>query len=167
MGQFKEQLSIGFGEDIPILPPFVALAGIGLGLVFKLVFGGGSFGVPLPSWSVRLAGFVLAFAWCAWMNQQCTKNLVKAGSGVKFTPVKGITSEGPFAWSRNPMYITVVVAMLAFAFLFDNLKWGGLTAAGFVAYVHFFVIPVEEAFLTEQHGDAYLNFAKTVPRWLF
>jgi protein-S-isoprenylcysteine O-methyltransferase Ste14 len=73
--------------------------------------------------------------------------------------------EGPYAFSRNPMYTSVVTASLAQAWLYGNwivALYAALAAASFATIV----VVVEEPQQRRLHGAAYDDYCLRVPRWL-
>ncbi|WP_174582238.1 methyltransferase family protein [Candidatus Methylacidithermus pantelleriae] len=76
-----------------------------------------------------------------------------------------LVQEGPFRWSRNPMYLGTLAIMMAFPF------WTG-SAYFWLACVLYFAIvgechiPLEEATLRERFGMAFDSYCQRVRRWL-
>jgi protein-S-isoprenylcysteine O-methyltransferase Ste14 len=91
--------------------------------------------------------------------------MVKKEAGTNFTPVGGLVTAGPFAYTRNPLYLAATGMLVGVAFLLDSV-WHLLTSLIFLLYVHFLVIPAEEAFLGRLFPGAYTDFCKAAPRWL-
>ncbi|WP_336058080.1 methyltransferase family protein [Nitratireductor sp. CH_MIT9313-5] len=77
-----------------------------------------------------------------------------------------LVRSGVFAVTRNPMYLGMLIVLLAVV-----LYLGALS--GFAALVLFFVlidrfqIRFEEKQLLETFGAAYRDYARDIPRWLF
>eukprot|EP00933_Yihiella_yeosuensis_P056975 TRINITY_DN5645_c1_g1_i1.p1 TRINITY_DN5645_c1_g1~~TRINITY_DN5645_c1_g1_i1.p1 ORF type:complete len:186 (+),score=27.53 TRINITY_DN5645_c1_g1_i1:37-558(+) len=78
--------------------------------------------------------------------------------------VKKMVTDGPFEYSRNPMYLGMVGAIGSMGLLL-NSWWGVGSALPFAAYLHLQVIPQEEEYMRRNfnHFDEY---AKKTPRWL-
>jgi protein-S-isoprenylcysteine O-methyltransferase Ste14 len=72
---------------------------------------------------------------------------------------------GPYRFSRNPMYVSLLVAYLGEAGLLAQL-WPVIFLPLAFAYVNWIVIPLEEAVLTDDFKDEYINYCKSVHRWL-
>lgn len=80
-------------------------------------------------------------------------------------PTTTIVDHGPFAWSRNPIYVAMVLLLVGVG-LFANSSWFlGLAVVDFVALDRG-VIPHEEAFLAEHFGERYAAYRAKVRRWL-
>ncbi len=72
---------------------------------------------------------------------------------------------GPYRLSRNPMYLTLVIAYLGGTLMLGS-AWPLLTLLGPVAVLSRVVIPVEEAHMLATFGDAYRDYCGRVRRWL-
>jgi len=72
---------------------------------------------------------------------------------------------GPYRFTRNPMYVGLVVAYVGEALILRQI-WPLLLLPLVVAYVNWVVIPVEEGKLTEVFGDKYRNYQARTRRWL-
>jgi hypothetical protein len=75
-----------------------------------------------------------------------------------------LATTGPYAYSRNPLYLGSIVIAIGFAIAARD-PW---VAAGMAALFIFIYVPViraEEAFLRE-HFDEYDSYASRVPRLL-
>lgn len=80
-------------------------------------------------------------------------------------PTTQILEHGPFRFTRNPMYLQMVIGTLGFAILLWNL-WILVLTPLCAWCLHRFVIIHEEAYLEEKFGEAYLSYKQRVRRWL-
>lgn len=98
-----------------------------------------------------------------------------AGSGwltfrrARTTTVPGQASSrlvtwGPYRFSRNPMYVGLSIAYVGEAGILGQI-WPLLLLPLVVAYLNWFVIPVEERKLREVFGDVYEKYRLRVRRW--
>jgi protein-S-isoprenylcysteine O-methyltransferase Ste14 len=76
-----------------------------------------------------------------------------------------LVTSGPFSWSRNPMYLGALVAVVA------ECVWSAASPRSYFSVVYFvavdrFVASHEEVALAEQFGDTYLRYTRRVRRWL-
>ena len=71
---------------------------------------------------------------------------------------------GPFALSRNPIYLGNTLRMAGAALLFASLWLLAATVAAALA-VQALAIRREEAHLAAQFGDAWTEYTKRTPRW--
>ncbi len=90
----------------------------------------------------------------------------RAGTGLKpFTPSTTVVHEGPFRFTRNPMYLGMAI-ILAGGFLLLGSLGSLLPIPIFFWWIHSrFVLP-EEAHMEHHLGQAYLDYKKSVRRWL-
>lgn len=79
-------------------------------------------------------------------------------------PAKLVTG-GPFAVSRNPMYVALTAGYCASALLIGR-AWPLILLAGPVAVMQLVVIPFEERCMGEEFGQAYADYCRRVRRWL-
>lgn len=76
-----------------------------------------------------------------------------------------LVQEGPYRWTRNPMYVGLASALLAWATYLGSL-WAFLGPLAFAAYLTRFQILPEERALLQLFGDDYREYQRRVPRWL-
>ena len=72
---------------------------------------------------------------------------------------------GIYRRTRNPMYLGLVLLLLAWSAYLANLA-ALLLVPAFVAYMNRFQIRPEEHTLLERFGDAYAKYMSEVRRWL-
>ena len=89
----------------------------------------------------------------------------KRGTSEKFIPAACVVAEGLYRYSRNPMYLGMVMILLGVAGLVA--RWGGvLSPLAFFAVLHWMFIPYEEEKMRNEHGQEYQKYAESVRRWL-
>lgn len=90
----------------------------------------------------------------------------KSGTPViPFHKSTALVIEGPFKFSRNPMYLGMVLIQLGIAGILGNPLT--LIPIGlFVLIIRVRFINGEEQFLETIFGEDYLSYKKTVRRWL-
>jgi protein-S-isoprenylcysteine O-methyltransferase Ste14 len=76
-----------------------------------------------------------------------------------------LVTSGPFRFSRNPMYLAIVVMLLGLAVWVGSLPML-IAPVGFFAVMSLVFIPDEERRLRETFGAAYLSFTQRVRRWI-
>jgi len=76
-----------------------------------------------------------------------------------------LVTSGPYRFTRNPMYVGLVLAYLGEAALLKQV-WPVVVLPFTVAYLHWTVIPVEEGRLVEAFHDEYEEYRARVRRWL-
>lgn len=86
-------------------------------------------------------------------------------SPIPFKPTKALVFHGPYRFTRNPMYLSLTLVTLGFAFWF-NIAWILLGLIAAVLVIDRMVITREESYLERRFGDAYLGYKARVRRWL-
>jgi protein-S-isoprenylcysteine O-methyltransferase Ste14 len=80
-------------------------------------------------------------------------------------PTTALVTEGPFRYSRNPIYVALTLLYVGVALLINAL-WILLLVVPAVLVLRYGVIAREEAYLTRKFGDAYRQYTTQVRRWL-
>jgi protein-S-isoprenylcysteine O-methyltransferase Ste14 len=129
--------------------------------------------VPLVLWSWPLQpAEVPAFAGAALlatgvvMNVWAERLFRKNGVGVcPFSPVPTLITTGPYRFTRNPMYLGMVLSSASVP-LITGLYWNLWPAAMLAVWLHVRFILPEEQFLRDRLGVCYLEFASRNSRWM-
>ena len=97
----------------------------------------------------------------------CVREFYVAGRGTlaPWSPPQHLVSSGPYARSRNPMYVAVAAVLVGWAALFVS---GTLLvyAIAVVLAFHLRVVLNEEPWLERAHGAAWRHYRTTVRRWV-
>jgi protein-S-isoprenylcysteine O-methyltransferase Ste14 len=147
--------------QVIVLPPLVYGAACVIGLLLHLVF-------PihiLPTTLARGIGVV-----CVLVSLPLALATLRALSHAHtpvdpMKPTTALVTEGPFRYSRNPIYVALTLLYLGVAFLVNAL-WILLLVVPALAVLRYGVIAREEAYLTRKFGDAYRQYTAQVRRWL-
>lgn len=148
--------------ELKIPPPLVALACAGLAWV--LVHYSPGLVLPFPGLGWVAAAFVLAgialdlSGLVVFRKAQTTVN--------PLAPEKStvIVQTGPYAFTRNPMYLGMASVLLGYcAYLANPLSM--LSVLAFGAYITRFQIIPEERLLLGKFGEAYARYKQAVRRW--
>ena len=88
------------------------------------------------------------------------------GTGVvPFSPVTHLVLDGPYRFTRNPMYLGMVQLLIGVALLFGTLSpWFVIPL--FAWWIDRRFIAQEEVMLEEHFGPDYVAFKKRVRRWI-
>ena len=123
---------------------------------------------PLP------LAFPTALTWIGYL-------LVVSGIGLAFSAVRRfmqahttldphgsvsmVVTNGPYNFSRNPIYLGFVCLLVGFSFIFKS--WWGLSLSPIMMIMlHQLVIRFEEAYLEKKFGEVYTGYKSRVRRWL-
>lgn len=82
-----------------------------------------------------------------------------------FSPAPVLVKDGSFRFTRNPMYLGLVLVSAAFAIV-SGAPWNLVFPAIYAGWLHQAFILPEEAFLMERHGEAFLRYAACRSRWI-
>lgn len=92
--------------------------------------------------------------------------MVKSGTNVDVRkPTNAIVTVSVFSYTRNPMYISMVILLIAFSLLLNAL-WIALLIPLFMFVMQKGVIEREEAYLENKFGSEYLQYKNRVRRWI-
>ncbi len=78
---------------------------------------------------------------------------------------RALVTNGPFRFTRNPMYLALATAYLGAALVLNQL-WPLALLAFPLWVIHAKIIPREEWALTQAFGDQYRAYQQRVRRWL-
>ena len=76
-----------------------------------------------------------------------------------------LVQHGIFRFSRNPMYLSLAILLIAFVLWRGNL-WALSVLPLFISYIQIFQILPEERMLTEKFGRDYQDYCARVRRWV-
>ncbi len=82
-----------------------------------------------------------------------------------WTPTTKIVTRGPYRFTRNPLYLQMVLGCIGFAVLLRNL-WILLLTPLCVWALQVLAILPEEAYLERKFGESYRSYKCRVRRWL-
>ncbi len=122
-------------------------------------------GLALPEWA-GMVGAILMVGGAAFALT-CIGFFVVRGRGTPapFDPPREFVAVGPYRYVRNPMYIGAIVLVIGFGLYFTSVSIG-LFSRVFLFIAHLFVIFVEEPGLENRFGQSYLDYKKSVNRWI-
>jgi protein-S-isoprenylcysteine O-methyltransferase Ste14 len=94
------------------------------------------------------------------------RTMTRAGTAVRPTsPTTAIVTDGPFRYSRNPLYVSMTMFYIGIA-LASQLFGALFLLVPFVAVLHWGVIRREERYLERKFGDVYGAYRARTRRWL-
>lgn len=76
-----------------------------------------------------------------------------------------LVTSGIYRFTRNPMYLSVLLILIAWA-IFLSSAWALVGPVAFVLYINRFQIKPEERALAAMFGTAYNEYMGRVRRWL-
>ena len=146
---------------------FIALVPAPVTILFPRVLSGPVFEIcRFDAGPVALAGWALV-AGGAMFFASAIREFLRAGSSPApwDTTAHRLLVGGPFAHTRNPLFLSVVTILAGEALLYESTTaaaYAALLWAGF----HARVILFEERRLLKTYGLAYQEYLAHVPRWV-
>ena len=142
----------------PIAWALAVFAGLALNWLMPLPF----IAAAVPAAWLGAIVFALALALFAW----AIATMTRAGSNVPTNlPTTTIVDTGPYRFTRNPIYLGMVLGLIGLAIAFNSL-WLLLTLVPFALVIRYGVVAREEAYLERKFGDVYRRYRSRVRRWL-
>ena len=142
----------------PVAWGLAVIAGLALNWLVPLPF----LPADLPVGWLGAVVFVLALA----LGVSAVITMIKAGSNVPTNrPTTTIVENGPYRFTRNPIYLGMFLGQIGLAIAFNNL-WLLMTLVPFALVIRYGVVAREEAYLARKFGDAYRGYCSRVRRWL-
>ena len=101
-----------------------------------------------------------------WLSYRTMRLFERAGTTHKLAPEStALVVEGPFRWSRNPMYLGLTLIVLGIAIYGGSMPFL-LVPVVFFLTLNFAFVPWEERRLEATFGDPYRAYRQQVRRWL-
>lgn len=121
--------------------------------------------VPLPPRAALAVAFavtgllVMTLALRGFRQQRTSVN------PVDLTRTSAVVTTGIYRVSRNPMYVAMLLGLLALGCLLSNPYSMGIAVLFVPAITALQIVP-EERVLSQRFGAAYLTYCRTVRRWI-
>lgn len=145
----------------PILPFITIVGGHYLSVYLPLVSG-----VDLPTPARYWVGGLIAAGALLVLLVWPVVLFHKAGqSALPWTPTGEIIIEGPYHFTRNPMYLMMVLLCIGFAILLSD-EWTAVLTPVCALLLYYFAIKPEEVYLEGKFGDSYRAYKLKVRRWI-
>ncbi len=142
--------------------PLVFLASLGCGLLAHRLIPAA---IPLTPELGRTAGLT-GIAGAALLGIWALRSLRLAGEDPNpRVPTQTIVSTGPYAFSRNPIYLAFTLFVAGISFQVNTI-WAILILPLGLAFLHYGVISREEDYLERRFVDEYRQYRASVRRWL-
>ena len=123
-----------------------------------------TFAQPLH-WHQYAGAIVLVFGFVVMVI--CIASFAVKGRGTlsPADPTKQLVVSGLYKFSRNPMYIVVTMILMGEALFFQSADLWSYLLLVFFAF-NAFILLHEEPRLRRNFGEAYINYCKSVRRWI-
>lgn len=141
----------------PIIVLIMIAAGFAAGLIQPLRF--------IDGYARYVAGGALLILSAVIVSLAFFK-MRRAGTNVDVRkPATAVVTDGVYSYTRNPMYVSMVVFLAAASVLLNNL-WIAILIPVFIFIMGRGVIAREELYLEEKFGAQYTDYKERVRRWL-
>jgi len=140
------------------LTAFLVLPGTAAFLIPWLIWPDGA-----PLRMVGLPILVIGTVLLLW----CVRDFYVAGRGTlaPWAPPKHLVVVGLYRFSRNPMYVSVLLILSGWSLATDLPALWIYTACMALTF-HLRVVLAEEPWLARTHGEQWTEYEASVPRWL-
>jgi protein-S-isoprenylcysteine O-methyltransferase Ste14 len=108
---------------------------------------------------LALCGLIIYF-WCIWDFAA-----IGRGTPAPIDPPKILVVHGLYQYVRNPMYIGVLLLLVAESPFFESSSLFKYVVGTFICF-HLFIVLYEEANLRRRFGESYIHYCQSVNRWL-
>jgi protein-S-isoprenylcysteine O-methyltransferase Ste14 len=143
-----------------ILPPHYFV----LSLVLMIGLGLLDIGQPLTAPWPWLG--LLPLAAGIWLAVQGSRLFARAGTNIiPFSESTALVTNGVFAFSRNPMYSGMLLALAGVALLVNSVL-AAVVIVPFYLVIRYFFIRHEEKLMEATFGEEYLAYRNRVRRWV-
>ncbi len=150
--------------QVLVFPPFLLVGTLVLGLSLGAIWPWSLFSPTTPTFWVHLAA-ALAIPAGALLMIWGRRTMVRAGTNVPpQKPTLNIVTNGPFRFTRNPLYLGGSVIYLAISLGLSS-AWLLSLFIPMMLTLQWGIIEREERYLEAKFGQTYLAYKSQVRRW--
>jgi protein-S-isoprenylcysteine O-methyltransferase Ste14 len=144
-------------------PPLVFVGAMLAGLIAHRLSPGAHLPIAaicrIPIGALMASGGAALIVWALNLFRKTQQN------PTPWTPTPTLIPEGPYRWTRNPMYLGMATIQLGVGIALGNLWIIGFTPVS-ALIVHVIAVLPEETYLERQFGDGYITYQRAVGRYL-
>ncbi|HSE77200.1 MAG TPA: isoprenylcysteine carboxylmethyltransferase family protein [Alphaproteobacteria bacterium] len=163
-----EMAAEGAKNDIAgaaVRPPRLHLAAIAVGFALDWIVPTALAPSDLsPSWRAAIGGGLVALG-AALFTWSIGRFRAADTPVPTIQPTRALVADGPYRFSRNPIYLSMAVIHAGIALAADN-AWVLLLLAPTLIVIRYGVIAREERYLERKFGADYLAYKRQVRRWV-
>jgi protein-S-isoprenylcysteine O-methyltransferase Ste14 len=149
--------------ELKVPPPAVALLMAGLGWLAS--WAAPTLGFVLPHRNVVVITSFVAGVSVALLGVASFRRARTTVNPVKPEKASALVMSGIYRYTRNPMYLGLLLALLGWAFFLSNAL-AFLFLPAFILYMNRFQIAPEERVLASMFGQDFTAYRSKVRRWL-
>ena len=142
-------------------PPFIWLVNAVISVLVHLFIR-----LPIMSYRLCLVCGIVFIILAPTLALSALVTMKAAGTNVDpAKPALTIVRDGPFRFTRNPMYLALCLLQIALGLFLND--WITLMFVVPLALIfHYGVVLREERYLTAKFGEPYLQYKREVRRWI-
>ncbi|HEY9151381.1 MAG TPA: isoprenylcysteine carboxylmethyltransferase family protein [Anaerolineales bacterium] len=147
--------------QVLVPPPFVFLGYLIGALILNWI-------IPFPTpWMfiLRVVGGLIVIAGIILVGSAFSQMMKVHTSPDPHQPVNALVMNGPYRFTRNPIYLGFFLIYLGFTFVAGTL-WGLIASPFLLLTITQAVIQAEEIYLGNKFGDTYKEYRLRVRQWI-
>jgi len=147
--------------NVIAFPPLIYAVPMAVGILLHALF-------PMNLLPPVLANVVggLSFILAVILAVLASRTMRQAGTNVNPSqPTTAIVSDGPFRFTRNPLYLSLTLLYSSISLL-ANALWPMLMLPIVLIIIERGVIAREERYLEDKFGEEYRHYKARVRRWI-
>ncbi len=142
-------------------PPLIYAGTLAIGLLLS-----SAFPVKFLPRPIALSLGIPCIALAGLLTRSAFQEMRRANTNIDpRQPAKALVTEGPFRYTRNPLYSSLTLMYTGIA-LVANALWAMLLLPVTLFIINRGVIEREEHYLERKFGEQYLNYKASVRRWI-
>lgn len=147
--------------NVKLPPPLIYGSAFAIGFALDWLLPWSAFTGPLRWWLAGAAGLpAVGIALWALLTFRRADTAIEP-----WEPARHLVTHGPYAYTRNPMYVSLTLLTAAIAVAVD-FPWALLLVPVAVLVTDQHVIAREEIHLRHMFGSAYRDYCTRTRRWL-
>lgn len=151
--------------QLPIVPPLLPLSALIVAIILDWLVPLQFLATPVR-FNMQVIIGVLVAAGGIWLAVSARNLFVREGTNVIPTqPALKIVTSGPYRFTRNPMYLGMVLALLGVSLVL-SLEWGVILTPVLWLILDRLIVVREEAYLRRKFGASYDDLLTRTRRWL-
>ena len=156
-------------RDIPGViapPPLIALATLLLGLALDWFLPPVFILRGILGFGTRLIIGAILIASGATIAAVAIRSFLRAGTNIDpWKPAVSLVTTGIFAYTRNPMYLALILILAGLAIALAS-DWMVVLLVPAALILHFGVVKREERYLAAKFGESYRDYVRKVSRYV-
>jgi protein-S-isoprenylcysteine O-methyltransferase Ste14 len=113
---------------------------------------------------VKIAGIILLLISLVYLIPSIVQFARSKNTLVTILPATSLQTTGIYRFTRNPMYLGLVIAYAGIVCLFGN--WWGIALLVLLIILQNWIIKREERYLEREFGQQYIDYKNKVRRWV-